>query len=86
MRSRAARARRWRRLDGAQDGGRAAPARVQPTGNGSLLAEWSFHAGRLRIAANLGALADRPPPKAEPVWSIGDPAADNFSLTLWIAA
>lgn len=66
--------------------GRAAPARVQPTGNGSLLAEWSFHAGRLTIAANLGALADRPPPKAAPVWSIGDPAADNFSLALWIAA
>jgi malto-oligosyltrehalose trehalohydrolase len=68
--------------------GRAAPARALATGRRSLRAEWSFQAGWLVVLANLGAPPDRPhtdrPPRdGAPDWSLGDPAADDFALTLW---
>lgn len=66
--------------------GRAAPARVEAQGKRSLLAEWLFTAGTLRIAANLGAVPDAPVRADAPTWAMGDIATDPFALSLWVAA
>ncbi|MFD0979994.1 malto-oligosyltrehalose trehalohydrolase [Tropicimonas aquimaris] len=51
------------------------------TGQRSIAAEWRFAAGRLRIAANLGALPDTPPDWS-PDLSEGDPALSPFAFAV----
>lgn len=66
--------------------GRAAPARVAARGARSVLAEWHFSAGTVRIAANLGGPPDRPVRLGPPSWAMGDTDADVFALGLWVSA
>lgn len=66
--------------------GRAAPADVRATGPRALAARWSFNAGQLMIAANLGAAPDTRPARDGALWSLGDIASDDFALSVWVTA
>lgn len=59
--------------------GLPAPPEVRRTGPRSVAADWTFAAGVLRIAANLGAAPDDPPGWT-PTLAEGDPATSAFAF------
>lgn len=59
---------------------------ARATGPASLLAEWPFRHGTLRIAASLGDVPDGDPPEflRPPRLCLGHAARDPFAFALWI--